>query len=74
VRDATAARALVEGGGDERLFALRALATAPLPALRQAAADPLGAYDRGDLTALAEIELRRLGLAGSRLSSTDTRL
>jgi len=74
VHEATAAAAVLDAGGDERLFALRALATAPLPALRRAADDPLGAYDRGDVAALADLELRRLGLRGGRLSSTGTRL
>jgi hypothetical protein len=62
VRDATAARALVDAGGDTRLFALRALATASLPALRRAEADPLGAYEAGRLEALASLELQRLGI------------
>jgi hypothetical protein len=74
VRDATAARALLDAGGDERLFALRALAVAPLPDLRRVAADPLACYDRGEVAALAELELRRLGLTPRRLSSTCGRL
>jgi hypothetical protein len=68
-REASAARVLLAGAPDGRLFALRALATAPLPALLEVAPDPLAAYEAGHVAPLAEVELRRLGL---RLPSSST--
>ena len=61
-REAAAARVLLAGAPDGRLFALRALATAPLPALLEVAPDPLAAYEAGHVAPLAGVELRRLGL------------
>ena len=61
-REAGAARVLVAGAPDGRLFALRALATAPLEDLLEVAADPLAAYESGDIAPLADLEQRRLGL------------
>lgn len=52
-----------EAGVD--LLALRAMATTPLSTLRRISDDPVRAWRDGDLaviTALAEVELRRLGL------------
>jgi hypothetical protein len=64
VRDASAASRLRAGADtvDLGLFALRAIATRPLPELRRASADPLGDLQRGDYRALATLELRALGL------------
>ncbi len=60
--EAGAARVLLAGAPDVRIFALRALASAPLVQLLEAAPDPLAAYESGDVSALADLELRRLGL------------
>jgi hypothetical protein len=68
-RDATAARAFLEVG-DERLFALRALAHQPLDRLRRIAPDPAASYERGDpgvVAALAALELQSLGLDPRRI-------
>ena len=65
-RRASAARALVDDGGDLELFALRALARQPLPVLARVGPDPAGAWRRGDaeaVRALAELELRSVGLS-----------
>jgi len=61
-REAGAARVLLAGAPDGRLFALRALASAPLEDLLEVAPDPLAAYEAGHITPLADVELRRLGL------------
>lgn len=53
-------------GGDQRLFALRALSSQPLERLRAVDPDPAGAFERGApdvITALADLELDSLGLA-----------
>jgi hypothetical protein len=63
MREAGAAASLRLDAEDLRLFALRAVANAPLHVLRAACADPAAALDRGDVLPLAAIELRRLGLA-----------
>ena len=60
--EAAAARVLLAGAPDGRLFALRALAAAPLGELLEVAPDPLAAFDAGHVAPLAEVELRRLGL------------
>lgn len=65
IRRATAARRLVDANDDLDLFALRALARQPLPALARISDDPAGAWRRGDrqvITALASLELRSEGL------------
>lgn len=69
VRRASAARALLHAGADASLFALRALATQPLPRLaalgRRLDVDPAEAWRRGDPTAvaaLAGLELEGIGL------------
>jgi hypothetical protein len=69
-QEAAAARVLLAGAPDGRLFALRALASAPLPALLEVAPDPLAAYESGHVAPLAEVELRRLGLRLPSLSSS----
>jgi hypothetical protein len=64
VREASAAGRLRLGADsvDLGLFALRAIATRPLPELRLVSDDPLGDLQRGDYRALAALELRALGL------------
>lgn len=60
-RRAATARALRDRGMDD-LLALRALATRPLRELLAAADDPAAAWRAGETSALAGLELRRLGL------------
>jgi hypothetical protein len=70
-RRATAAHALLAGGGDLDLFALRALSRLPLPALARVSADPAGDWRRGDpdvVRALAELELRSAGVSARAVS------
>jgi hypothetical protein len=62
MREAGAAADLRIDADDLRLFALRAVANAPLHVLRRATPDPAAALERGDDDALAGIELERLGL------------
>lgn len=62
MRQASSARELRDVEGGQALFALRALAHQPLSVLRSVAPDPVARYEAGDHTALAELELRRLGL------------
>lgn len=62
---ARATRRFIDAAPDLDLFALRAMATQPMPALSKISDDPVGAWRRGDtvvITRLAEIELRRIGL------------
>lgn len=69
-RRAGAARTLLAGGADPQLFALRALATRPLPELLAVSVDPVGDWRRGDeavTAALARLELAGLGVAPGRL-------
>ena len=61
-QEAAAARVLLAGAPDGRLFALRALSSAPLGELLEVTPDPLAAYESGHVAPLAEVELRRLGL------------
>lgn len=62
MREAGAAADLRIDADDLHLFALRAVANAPLHVLRKATPDPAAALARGDYGALAAIELERLGL------------
>ena len=65
-READAAERLLAGTPDLELLAVRALATAPLPALAALPAGTGAAWRAGDheaTRALAALELRRLGLA-----------
>lgn len=62
MQQASSAKELRDVAGGEALFALRALVHQPLTALRSVAPDPVARYQAGDHTALAELELRRLGL------------
>jgi hypothetical protein len=66
LRDARAAERLLAGTPDLELLAARALASAPLPALAGLPAGTGAAWRAGDpdaVRALADLELRRLGLA-----------
>lgn len=72
VRAATAGRRFVDSGGDVDLFALRAMTHQPLHRLARISGDPAGAWRRGDadvVRALAELELRDVGLMPDRLAS-----
>jgi hypothetical protein len=65
-RRAAATRALVAAGPDQRLFALRALATRPVHRLARVCADPVAAWRADDarvVGALAALELRAAGVA-----------
>ena len=65
-REAGAASRLRLAGADLELFALRAVANRPLRQLHRVSLDPAGALRAGDYEALADLELRALGLrAGS---------
>jgi hypothetical protein len=61
-REAGAASRLRLAGADLELFALRALANRPLRQLHRVTPDPAGALRAGDYEALADLELRALGL------------
>lgn len=77
-RQSDAVRALLDGtGGQQRLFALRALCTQPLEQLRAVDPDPAGAFERGDpdvVAALADLELRVLGVHAEPAVPTGRRL
>jgi hypothetical protein len=61
-REAGAASRLRLAGADLELFAMRAVANRPLRQLRRVTPDPAGALRSGDFEALADLELRSLGL------------
>ena len=61
-REATAAGHIRNQPAAAQLFCFRAIANSPLCQLPGAAADPAGAYGRGEYEALAALELARLGL------------
>jgi hypothetical protein len=61
-REAGAASRLRLDGADLELFAIRAVANRPLRALHRITPDPAGALRAGDYRALADLELRALGL------------
>jgi hypothetical protein len=66
-REAGAASRLRLAGADLELFAVRAVANRSLRQLRRVSPDPVGALRSGDYEALADLELRSLGLrAGGR--------
>jgi hypothetical protein len=61
-REAGAASRLRLGGADLELFAIRAVANRPLRQLHRVSADPAGDLRAGEFEALADLELRSLGL------------
>jgi hypothetical protein len=61
-REAGAASRLRLDGADLELFALRAVANRPLRELHRVTPDPAGALRAGEFEALADLELRALGL------------
>jgi hypothetical protein len=76
VLQAAAARALLDGSADLRLFALRALTTQPLPRLARVSAAPLLDFERDDpdvVAALATLELGRFGLVAEPATAHATR-
>jgi hypothetical protein len=68
-REAGAASRLRLAGADLELFALRAVANRPLRQLHRVTPDPTGALRAGDYQALADLELRALGLRIGRRGS-----
>jgi len=62
VREAGAASRLRLDGADLELFAIRAVANRPLRQLHRASPDPAGDLRAGEYEALADLELRALGL------------
>jgi hypothetical protein len=67
VREAGAASRLRLDGADLELFAIRAVANRSLRELHRVTPDPAGALRAGEFAALADLELRALGLrAGPR--------
>ncbi len=66
VREATAGQRFVDSEADDELFAWRAMANQPLPALARITHDPVGAVRRGErdtIRRLAALEMRDVGLA-----------
>jgi hypothetical protein len=64
-RQSRAAQAFLDSTADLDLFALRAMASQPLPVLARISDDPVAAWrdnDRTVINALAEVELARTGL------------
>jgi hypothetical protein len=61
-REAGAASRLRVDGADLELFAIRAVANRPLRDLHRVTPDPAGALRTGEYQALADLELRALGL------------
>jgi hypothetical protein len=62
IKEASAASRISVEADDLYLFALRAVATRPLPELLKATPDPTGAFVKGDYEPLAALELNQLGL------------
>jgi hypothetical protein len=62
VREAGAASRLRLDGADLELFAIRAVANRPLRELHRVSPDPAGDLRAGEYQALADLELRALGL------------
>lgn len=62
IKEASAASRIRVEAYDLYLFALRAVATRPLPELLKATPDPAGAFVSGDYEPLATLELKELGL------------
>ena len=66
VRRARAAQRFIDAQADLELFALRAMANQPMHVLARISDDPVGAWRAGDrrvIDALAEVELRDVGLS-----------
>ena len=61
-REAGAASRLRMDGADLELFAIRAVANRPLRDLHRVTPDPAGDLRAGEYQALADLELRTLGL------------
>lgn len=64
-RESSAARRYIEGAADLDLFALRALANSPMTQLAEISPDPVADWRAGNravITALANLELRRVGI------------
>ena len=77
VKEATAGKKLIPATASPELFALRALAHAPMSELVKISDDPMGAWQRGDtdiITKLADLELRLDGLKLPRHKSIKTSL
>lgn len=69
VRRATAAQRFIDSAADLDLFALRAMAKQPMARLARISEDPVGAWRTGDravVDALADLELRTVGLHAPR--------
>jgi hypothetical protein len=66
IREASAADRIRLEAADLYLFALRAIATRPLPELLRVTPDPMAALARGDYADLAALELTELGLRPER--------
>jgi hypothetical protein len=62
MREAGAASRLRLDGADLELFAIRAVANRPLRELHRVSPDPAGDLRAGEFQALADLELRALGL------------
>lgn len=75
-RESAAARAYVDQLSDLDLFALRAMAKAPMTKLAKISSDPAGAWRRGDqetIRALADLELKRVGIGVVEVEGTTSR-
>jgi len=72
-REAGAAGRLRLAGADLELFALRAVANRPLRQLHRVTKDPAGALRAGEYEALADLELRALGLRAGRAGTVARR-
>lgn len=72
VREATAGQKFMDAEADLQLFALRAMANQPMHELARVSDDPVGAWQRDDrevVHALAELEMRTVGLRPPRVPS-----
>lgn len=71
-RRSAAAQRFIDSAEDLDLFALRAMAVAPMTELAKISDDPVGDWRRGDqqvITKLADLALRREGLAAPKCGS-----
>lgn len=70
VRSSSAAQRFIDADADLNLFALRAMATAPMEQLARISDDPVTAWRAGDravIDRLADLELRKSGLNSRRV-------